>query len=188
MWDETSREFEGQLMPGERMLWAGRPKPGLALRAGDIIMIPFSLLWGGFAVFWEAGVLRGGAPFIFTLWGVPFVLVGLYMIAGRFFVDAWQRAKTYYALTDERVIIVSGLLSRNVKSLTLKTLQDISFSQKRDGSGTITFGPTHPMGWMYAGSSWPSSRRYAPPCFEMIGNAKEVYDQILAAQKNARSG
>lgn len=187
MWDETSRIFEGQLASGERMLWTGRPKPGLVLRPADILLIPFSLMWGGFAIFWEAGILRGGGPTCFALWGVPFVLIGLYIIAGRFFVDAWQRTRTYYALTSERAIIVSGLLSRNVTSLMLSSLQDITFSPKKDGSGTITFGPTHPQVSMYGGTSWPGSRRYAAPCFEMIDNAKEVYGQILAALKSSRS-
>ena len=32
------------------------------------------------------------------LWGIPFVLVGLYIVFGRFFVDAKQREKTCVAI------------------------------------------------------------------------------------------
>jgi hypothetical protein len=67
-------------------------------------------------------VLTHEAPGIFALWGIPLVLVGLYLIVGRFFVDALQRARTYCALTNERAIIVSGLLGQKVKSLPLRTV------------------------------------------------------------------
>ena len=184
MWDDPVLMFQDELGPDERILWSGRPKSGIMFRSSDIFVIPFSLMWGGFAVFWEMGVITSGAPLFFWLWGIPFVIIGLYFIFGRFFVDAQQRAKTYYALTNERIIIISGLFNRNVKSLSLKTLSDINFNKKADGTGTITFGPIHPVGWMYSGNWWPGTGRYTSPGFEMINNAKEVYDKIRAAQRN----
>src|SRR6185437_8193931 len=92
------------------------------LRPSDAYMIPFSLLWGGFAIFWEIGALRTNGPnaVLMSIWGIPFVLAGLYLIVGRFFVDAGIRAKTFYGLTNHRAIIISGLFSRTINALALR--------------------------------------------------------------------
>ncbi len=179
------------LDPGERLLWSGQPLGGVRFRAQDAILIPFSLVWGGFAVFWETMALtmvRGHAPFpislVFPLFGLPFVAVGLYMIFGRFFVDARTRARTFYGVTNERVIILSGLFSRQVKSLQLRTLSDVSLNERSDGSGTISFGATNPFSmWMGAGASWPGAGRFAPPAFDLIERARIAYNIIRDAQR-----
>lgn len=117
-------------------------------------MVPFSLLWGGFAFFWEYSVLQAQeAPFFFALWGIPFVLVGIYIIIGRFFVDSYQRARTFYGVTDQRVLILGGLMTREVKSLPLKSLSEMSLQERADRSGSILFGPSGPMYAMWAGTS-----------------------------------
>ncbi len=143
-------------------------------------MIPFSLLWGGFAIFWEAGVIASGAPWFFALWGVPFVLVGFYLIVGRFLWDARRRRRTFYGLSDQRVIIVAGGTSRKVTSLNLKTLSDISLTEKSDGTGTIAFGPGHPLACWWSGMTWPGVPQ-GPPSFEMISDAKHVYGLLRQA-------
>lgn len=184
MLENTADKFRNELNPGERIIWSGQPQQGFMLRTGDAIMIPFSLLWGGFAIFWEFGVVTSGAPFFFMLWGIPFVLIGLYIIFGRFFVDIAQRRKTYYALTNERVIIISGLFNQNIKSLELKKLPEINISTRGNGKGTITFGASHPMAWMYAGSGFPNTGRYnIAPSFEIIDDAKTVYQHIKRLQR-----
>jgi hypothetical protein len=171
------------LAKGERLLWSGVPCQGVLFRTSDALMIPFSLLWAGFAVFWELSVLRDGAPVFFALWGIPFVLVGAYIVVGRFFVDARRRRNTAYGLTTERLIISSGAFRPTLKSLGLRTLSDLTLDQRSDGSGTITFGPTSPLTMFNAGLDWPGMPR--PPAFELIPNAKEVYDMIREAQREA---
>jgi len=195
MWQDADSELRHELAPEEKLIWSGQPRQGIFLRGSDAFLIPFSLMWGGFAIFWEvmaAGALLAteerppmGIGIIFPLFGLPFVLVGLYLILGRFFVDARQRAKTFYGLTNERAVIVSGLLGRKVKSLNLRTLTDISLSEKAGGRGTISFGPAHPLASWLGGSSWPGGGMYAPPSFQEIQDAKKVYDMIREAQHKA---
>ena len=143
--EETLRP---DLLPGERIVWAGRPVPGHLFTASDVFLVPFSLLWGGFALFWEAGVLGLGpfggggrsAPAFFALWGVPFVLMGLYFIIGRFFYKVWRKRRTIYAVTDRRVLLLTTTFGRRVQAAFLNVLPGISTSVSRDGVGTITFG------------------------------------------------
>jgi hypothetical protein len=184
MWNSTSSEIEREVNSGERLLWSGRPQQGIRLRPSDALMIPFSLLWCGFAVFWEVGVAATKAPFFFKLWGIPFVLVGLYMVFGRFFVEARMRRQTFYGVTSERIIIVTGLFSRQTKSLQLRSLSDISLSERTDGSGTVTFGPQYLMAPRVP-AGWPGAGHYAAPSFDLIDRAKEVYDLIRRTQKSA---
>jgi hypothetical protein len=171
------------LDPGERLLWSGQPRQGIRFQSQDLLLIPFTVMWCGFAVFWEYMALNKGGPIFFGLWGLPFVAAGLYIVFGRFWVAARQRANSYYGVTNERVLIVSGLFSREIKSLQLRTLSDISLTEKRDGSGTVTFGPVQPWANMFTGTGWPGAGRNAPPAFEQIANAKEVYNIIRQAQR-----
>jgi hypothetical protein len=64
---EAERAIRSELSSGEKLLWSGQPSGGLRLRPADALMIPFSLLWAGFAVSWELSVVRTGAPFFFRL-------------------------------------------------------------------------------------------------------------------------
>jgi hypothetical protein len=186
MWDQAEEVIRAELGPGERLLWAGRPPLGLILRAIDVFLIPFSLLWGGFAIYWEVSVIQGGAPLFLALWGVPFVLLGLYLMIGRFIVDARQRARIFYAVTSERIMIVSGLFSRKVKSLSLDTLTDVSLTERGNGAGMITFGPVPPIYGWYAGAGWPGMGLYGAPCFELPSDARQVYEVIRSAQRAAK--
>ena len=95
----------------------------------------------------------------------------------------WQRERTYYGVTNERIIIISGFFTQ-IKSLNLRTLTDVSLDQKVNGCGTITFGPSNPLWWWYR-FSWPGMGASASPCFESIKESKAVYDLIRDAQKNA---
>ncbi len=182
---DAERVVQSELDSGERLLWAGRPIQGIKFRGTDVFMIPFSLLWGGFAIFWEVSVISSGAPFFFSLFGVPFVVVGLYIIFGRFFVEAKQRQNTFYGLSNQRIIIASGVLRKKVKSLNLRTLTDITLSESASGSGSISFGNSYPFASMFGGIAWPGMEQYLGPRFDLIEKAKTVYQQIREAQNKA---
>jgi len=176
----TESVFSSELGRSEKLLWSGQPRQGVFLTSRDASMIPFSLMWGGFSFFWEYKAVSSGASLFFDLWGIPFVLIGAYMIVGRFFYEAMLRTRMYYGLTNERVIIISGLFSRTVQSMQVKTLNGVSLSEEASGAGTITFGPN-----VYHYGRGSRASRNSPPSFESIADARDVYEQICSAQKGA---
>lgn len=185
MLDNPVDIFREELNPGERLIWTGQPQQGFLLRPVDGIFIPMSLVWGGITLFWESQILSIGAPFIFILWGLLFALVVLYLIFGRFFVDQEQRRKTYYALTNERAIIKSGLFIQTTRSLYLKKIREINISAENSGVGTITFGPVSPLSWFYAGGIPMRSEYHLSPGFERIEDARKVCQQIKRMQRES---
>lgn len=166
-------DFQQYLNAGERIVWTGKPKGGIRLQAFDLFLIPFSLVWCGFITFWILMALKTGSPVFLILFSVPFVLVGAYLLFGRFIMEARQRALTAYALTEERLLIISGRRQKTITSININALTGLEYSQKKDGSGTIMLH-----------TSGESVRfRQRSSRLEMIPDVQQVYHQILNVQK-----
>lgn len=177
-----SELFAGRLLPGERILWSGQPQQGLLLVAQDIFAIPFTLMWCGFAIFWEVTVARstGGLNF-FTLWGLMFVLIGLYIAVGRFILDAWIRRGLHYAVTDRRILIARPSPFARFTALNVTQLYDVDLKERRNGRGTIRFEP--PMRARGGRGRGIQSPAFDPtPQFLGIEDARRVFDLIQRAQ------
>ena len=176
--------IQDRLEPRERLLWWDRPKQGVMLRKADLFLIPFSLLWGGpMFLFWGIIFTTGNAPWFFKLLGVPLVLVGIYLIIGRFFHDAWRRRRLFYGLTDNRIFIATPSSSH---TLPLKGLGEIRLDERRSGEGSIAFG--RKIVFMPMWLSWRSLSGAPPvPTFERIKDARRVFAAIREAQKQAEA-
>ena len=180
-------DITGRLLEGETLVWSGRPGQGLRVTSRDALLIPFSLMWGGFAIFWEVSVAQISAPVFFELFGAAFVLVGLYFIAGRFVVDAWLRGKTRYAVTNRRILIARSEPFSSFISLNLNRLPDVELQEDATGRGTLRFGPATPL-WGYRG--WGGFALWTPaldptPQFIAIDNAQSVFNQIQRSIQSA---
>jgi cytochrome c oxidase subunit IV len=187
---ETDSPLTALLDPGETLLWSGQPKQGLLLQASDALAIPFSLAWGGFAIFWEATVLgltglpvhphqpTHPVPLFMVFWGIPFVLVGLYLMVGRFFYDAALRRKTWYGVTASRLIIAKSLFTQTVASFDYATMANLNLVERGDHSGDIVLGIPMTLG--------PRNRVPVAPGFYLIPDARRIYNQIRAAQQAAK--
>jgi hypothetical protein len=164
---------------GNDLIWTGRPARGLRLRRIDALLIPFSLMWGGFAIFWESLAVAGRAPLFFALWGIPFVLVGLYLIAGRFAWDAYVRSRTWYAVTSDSALICRQMPGGGLQHIYLQSVNNLRLQVGQDGTGTISFGNEVPWGW----GGWQGWNGPAVPSFEFIADARRVYDMCAQARR-----
>jgi hypothetical protein len=127
--------------------------------------------------------MASGAPPFFYLFGLFFIAMGLYLVAGRFAVDALRRGKTYYGVTGQRIIILTDLFGAHVKSLNLRTLTDLSMDETANGQGNLTFGPTALPALMNWGTWWPGMPQ--PIRFEGVRDARQVFVLIQQAQGRA---
>lgn len=144
----AAQRIQPYLLSDETMHWAGVPNPNIIFHSDDWALVPFSLLWGGFAIVWEAGALgyfgdTQNSDAFMVLWGIPFVLVGQYMIWGRFLHDAWLKRRTYYAVTNHRVVAIQDGWSINTSTTLLQGITGIE--REGDAVGTLWFGPKYPV-------------------------------------------
>src|ERR671936_151627 len=74
--------FDAHLVHGEKVLWVGRPDPAKRISRSDRVLIP-SLVWGGLALVGAGSTVLSAGGFD-KLVAIPFAVLGLYFLVGRF--------------------------------------------------------------------------------------------------------
>lgn len=123
------------LISGEYILWRGKPDKGRLLSISDIYAIPFSVLWCGGVCYGAYTSLRSGISFA-TPFLLLFVAVGLYISVGRFIHMAWLRSRTYYVITNLKVV---RMRNHKVDMLMGSNLPPVTVETYKNGNGTIRF-------------------------------------------------
>jgi hypothetical protein len=145
--EELDAQVRSELRPGERLLWVGQPQVRRLVRQAIPTML-FGIPWTGFSVFWmsaASGMFFGNGGFglfslIFSLFGVPFVLIGLWLLTYPYW--RWREAeRTCYALTDRRAIVwQAGMFGAvTVRSYGPEALGRIHRTEYADGCGDVVF-------------------------------------------------
>lgn len=107
----------------------------------------FAVPWTGFALIWTALAAAGASTasgglgqlaWAFPLFGLPFIAVGLAMMAAPFY-GYHSAAKTLYAVTDRRLLRLTLGRSLKVESVPGERLGLVQRSERPDGSGTLSF-------------------------------------------------
>jgi hypothetical protein len=140
--------LEIKLLSNETIHWYGKPNPWVIFGPADRFLIPFSLLCGVFAFYWEyttfnleSQILNGGPfTYLYPITGIPVILVALYLIIGRFFYKFWLKTKTIYAVSNKRLIVITQGKSRKERFQFLNHIKMIEKSVDKNGAGSLTFG------------------------------------------------
>lgn len=185
----------------ERLLWQGRPIPSRFFRKGFALYF-FAIPWMAFALFWESMALgmtwSGGdqphdvpfaASIVFPLFGLPFIAVGLWLLAQPFVLRR-RAAHTLYAVTTKRALIFVEDKTEAWYSYDLASLPEHpAVKTFGDGSGSILFlsGPAEanvdaPDAMAYPSARWRNRRPQQAPQpalrgFEYVSDP----DAVLAA-------
>ncbi|HTD41497.1 MAG TPA: PH domain-containing protein [Mucilaginibacter sp.] len=185
---DIQQELQYELLDDEKLIWTGRPGLGIIFRKIDIFIIPFSLVWFGMMLFAIFGASTSASensnvPWPVFLFFIPFLFAGCYITFGRFWIDKRRRANTVYGITNDRIIIRSGVFSKKVNSFNIKTLSNLSVDEKSDGTGNIIFSQNDFMFGMMSGMIWQSMGTRFVPRFELIEDVRSVYNIILKLQR-----
>jgi hypothetical protein len=186
-------KVQPELTSGESVYWAGMPNTRVIFHSDDWYAIPFSLMWGGFMTFWEASALgylgngsRGDPSLFMALWGIPFVLIGQHLIWGRFLYDAWLKRRTYYAVTNRRVLVLQEAWTRKISATFLEQIPTI----EREGmnTGTLWFGPKYPFiaGRRQKTRGWSRFSVGDVPTFADVDDMDSVYRLIVDLREQVK--
>ncbi|APE26906.1 hypothetical protein [Aurantiacibacter gangjinensis] len=141
--DPLEIALQRELHRGEQVLWKGRAIP--RTKWMDFGIYLFAVPWTAFALFWTAmafagvdGMTEEGGwlGYAFPLFGVPFILVGLGMLAAPF-LPLYTARNTVFAVTDKRMIELRLGRRLTTKSADGKNATDLHRIESRDGSGTL---------------------------------------------------
>ncbi len=128
---------EDILKKGENLIWAGRPsmKNGVGLLSA--VQAIFGSLWMIALLFWALKAVFMYPPAAIV--GVPLIAAGAFFAVSKYYKIKKQRRSTYYAITDERVIIKYDYKNETVKSIYLDDINTIRIEEGGHGAGNIIF-------------------------------------------------
>lgn len=73
------------------------------------------------------------------LFSLPFVLIGLFLVFGTIIYKNYLNKRTYYAVTNQRILILINSFNKRVESILISQIPVLNKTVKKNGVGTIQF-------------------------------------------------
>lgn len=145
---ELKENVERELQPDECISWMDMPIPTFFTRESTKIFL-FGIGVTLFAIFWTCAAAGCTIPslnevsnpfqlvsLLFPLFGIPFILMGFFMLANP--ILAYHKAfKTVYVITDRRAITFEFGWSKTIRSYPPPKLLNVYRKERRDGTGDV---------------------------------------------------
>jgi hypothetical protein len=199
--EEINSHFLKELAADEQILWCDQPQQGFILRRSELLLIPISLGLAALALLLEGwlvwmtwlivqlgdrslpGLLIIGVLGAFILLGLLMLLLAAFLLLGRFWFDRLRRRKTFYALTNRRVMICSTILKRKIRSIPLGQKLKVTLARHAGDRGSLYLNGDVVLWWLLMGPPWwlpfwPDVEVYQPPILERILNVEKLFEQI----------
>jgi hypothetical protein len=138
---------QSELQSGESLYWTGTANPARAAVTALPAAI-FGIPFAGFALFWINGAYHASSQIskrpdalskgftVFPLFGLPFLVIGLGIVLAPLWAYLKGRS-TVYAVTNQRVMVITGGGNRSVKSYTPADIVFVEHRERPDGSGDV---------------------------------------------------
>jgi membrane protein YdbS with pleckstrin-like domain len=108
----------------EKVVWSGKPVKKAFVLPG-LLSIPIGLIFLGFAIFWMWGASSTGAPFFFTFFGLPFVLIAFGITFGPSLWQLLRYRNTEYMITNKRIITQTGAIGLDTRFVDFEKVQEV---------------------------------------------------------------
>ena len=125
----SGQGWDSYLNPGEKVLWQGQPSSKLRLQFKHPMHHVVGLIFVVFSVFWMTQAAAAGG--LFWMFGLIFLVIGLFNAGGVFFWRAYAAKVTWYSLTNQRALIATDfpLIGRQLRSWPINAQSPLSFKQ-----------------------------------------------------------
>ncbi len=164
-------DWSDLLQEGEVLRWEAKPAPRcFTFRNWRRSVMGVLLLL--LAVFWEMVGLSAGAFYSLPLLGwipVPFIFAGLYYSLGHLIVARLEWDRTYYGLTDRRILIQQGLLRNRRMGVALENIRYFEFKPHGEELASVRIAGSEP------------TRDLHIVCLEHPGRLTHVLEQAILA-------
>lgn len=167
------------LDPDEYILWQGRPDGGLHLKGSNLLISGLGVGFIAFSFFWIAmafsfpGTQSNPLGWLFPMFGLPFVAVGLWLVFGVHVVDVRKRRRSIYALTNKRALIGTDFGTRRLKSHPIS--KDTALELRPGPPDTVIFAVVERHN--------DDETRVEEIGFEYIADGARVYEMIRKVQR-----
>ena len=178
-WESAPDEVRQQMRAAETPRWIGYPIPGKFAIKTSMPIFLFAIPWTAFAIFWEWKAMKSPS-ILFPMFGIPFLVIGFYQLSSPLR-QYWQARRTIYVVSNQRLLILAGLLRPSAKSFAPSDIGPLKVETSNDGSGSVVFSERRT-------SDGEGGWNVEKIGFIAIPRVREAEEQIVLLKKSEAGG